>query len=133
MSFNWPSLLAVAFGGAGGALARWGVTLLGRSWGFPPAATVVVNVAGCFALGVLTSTAAAGSAPSPLRAGLAVGFLGAFTTFSTYAVEVVQAGNHPRQVIVLLMLHNGLGLLAAAAGLWLGAVIRPSITGSAPT
>lgn len=132
MSFTWPSLIAVASGGAAGAVARWGMALLGRSWAFPPAATVVVNVLGCFALGLLTATAVAGSTASPLRAGVSVGFLGAFTTFSTYAVEVMQAGSNPRHVLVLLALHNGLGLLAAAAGLWLGAVIRPSMTGSAP-
>lgn len=82
--------LVVALGGAFGAVARYGVFV----WLAPhpekfPTATFLVNVGGCFLAGILyvllTQTAVA-HAWRPL---LAVGFLGAFTTFSTFSLEAL--------------------------------------------
>jgi len=84
-------LLAVAAGGAAGALGRYwligGVAgLMGNAF---PWGTLAVNVAGCFALGVIVELLALVWAPGPeLRAFLTVGLLGAFTTFSSFSVEV---------------------------------------------
>ena len=85
-------LLIVAAGGAVGAAGRHltvaGVTAL-MGHGFPYG-TLVVNVAGSFALGALTETAAlTWSASQEARAFLAVGVLGAFTTFSAFSLDVV--------------------------------------------
>jgi CrcB protein len=81
-----PYLLA-AVGGVVGALSRWGV---GTALPSPVWATLLVNLTGCLLLGVLIAVVAVrlpGAAwPRPL---LAVGVLGGFTTFSTFAVEVV--------------------------------------------
>lgn len=83
---------AVALGGAAGALARWGVSSgvhrwLGRDF---PWGTLTVNVLGSFAMGLLAVVLVERLAVGPAwRAGLLVGFLGAFTTFSTFAVETV--------------------------------------------
>lgn len=83
---------AVALGGAAGALARWGVSSgvhrwLGRDF---PWGTLTVNVVGSFAMGLLAVVLVERLAVGPAwRAGLLVGFLGAFTTFSTFAVETV--------------------------------------------
>lgn len=83
---------AVALGGAAGALARWGVSSgvhrwLGRDF---PWGTLTVNVLGSFAMGLLAVVLVERLAVAPAwRAGLLVGFLGAFTTFSTFAVETV--------------------------------------------
>jgi CrcB protein len=132
MNFNWPALLAVATGGAFGSAARWGTGLLLRDLGWPPATTLVVNIVGCFVLGLLTSSAILAQGSSAMRAGVTVGFLGAFTTFSTYAVEVVQSSATPQRALLVFALHNGLGLLAAAAGLWLGAMLRPAAGGASP-
>ncbi|WP_132056873.1 fluoride efflux transporter FluC [Halorussus amylolyticus] len=76
-------VLLVGAGGALGALARYavGVLLSGRT-----ADTLAVNVLGSFALGALTVVSAEGSA---LSATFGVGFCGAFTTFSSFAVETV--------------------------------------------
>ncbi len=86
------ALLAVAAGGAVGAVARWLVTgsldrWLGAAF---PFGTLAVNVLGSAAMGVLVGAAAHAWSPSPeLRAALAAGVLGAFTTFSAFALDVV--------------------------------------------
>lgn len=114
--------LAVALGGAAGAVARFGV---GR-WLAPHAAgafpwhTFAVNLLGCFALGVVLRWLPADAAEA--RALLAVGFCGGFTTFSTFGYETLllvqgrtygaAAGYVAGSVI--------LGVLATAAGVWLG-------------
>lgn len=83
---------AVALGGALGALARWTMAngvhrWLGRDF---PWGTLAVNVAGSFAMGLATVLLVERFALGPVgRAGLLVGFLGAFTTFSTFALETV--------------------------------------------
>ena len=82
----------IAIGGAAGALARYGVAAFIQSR-FPssfPWGTFVVNVSGCFAMGLVVSLVLdrIGSSVG-LRVLLAVGFIGAYTTFSTYAVESI--------------------------------------------
>lgn len=83
-------LAAVAFGGACGAVARYLVVGLVGQWagtGFP-FGTLAVNVAGCFAMGLIAELSALAWSPSPeLRAFLTVGFLGAFTTFSAFSLD----------------------------------------------
>ena len=76
------TLLLVAVGGAAGAALRWSVAqaLVGRR------ATLLVNLAGSLLLGLLAE-----AAPAPYAL-LGVGFCGALTTFSTYAVEVLDGG-----------------------------------------
>jgi CrcB protein len=83
--------LLAAGGGVLGALARWGVgTALPHSPGAWPWATLLVNLTGCLLLGLLISVVAVrlpeATWPRPF---LAVGVLGGFTTFSAFAVEVV--------------------------------------------
>ena len=84
-------LFAIALGGALGTLARYllGAALAGVVPGFP-AATLGINVAGSFLLGLLMAGVAARPDLSPaLRAALTVGFCGGFTTFSTFSAETV--------------------------------------------
>ncbi|MDZ7748980.1 MAG: fluoride efflux transporter CrcB [Halofilum sp. (in: g-proteobacteria)] len=97
--------VAIALGGAAGALARWGVANGVHAWlgrGFPWG-TLAVNVAGSFAMGLLAVLLVERLALGPAwRAGLLIGFLGAFTTFSTFALETVE------------LVAEGLGPRAAA-------------------
>jgi fluoride exporter len=74
-------LVAVMMGGAAGALARWTIELGVPSVGGFPLATLLINVTGAFALGVLLWERLAPT--RYLRPLLGIGFLGAYTTFST--------------------------------------------------
>ena len=85
--------LLAALGGALGALARWGVaTALPHDPGVWPWATLVVNLTGCLLIGVLLAVLLSRfPASNWARPFLAVGVLGGYTTFSTFAVEVVRS------------------------------------------
>jgi CrcB protein len=84
-------VLAIAVGGALGALARYGITrvIAVPPHGFPWA-TFWTNMSGAFALGFLLTFVLERLPPTRyLRPFFAVGFLGSYTTFSTFAVETV--------------------------------------------
>ena len=88
---NWSPYLLVGLGGFAGANARF---LLARAAGAAvdtpfPLGTFVINIAGSFLLGVLGTIVARQLSPESeaLRLALGVGFLGAFTTFSTFEFE----------------------------------------------
>jgi CrcB protein len=84
--------LLAAVGGALGALARWAVAeVVPGSTGGWPWATLLVNLTGCLLLGVLLGVLGSRS-PEPAWAKpfLGVGVLGGYTTYSTFAVEVVE-------------------------------------------
>ena len=87
------SLLAIGIGGACGSVSRFLVAReMGRRLGdFLPYGTLAVNVLGSLALGWLATVFLdRPEINSALRLGIAVGFLGAFTTFSTFSLESVQ-------------------------------------------
>ena len=80
----------VAVGGALGAITRYGVSLLvARFWtGDFPLATFLINVSGSFILGFFVTFAAEKSTLDPMwRLLVATGFVGAYTTFSTFEYE----------------------------------------------
>jgi CrcB protein len=84
-------VLVIAAGGALGAVGRHLVNVLAQSWfgSAFPWGTLTVNLVGCFLMGVLVETSALLWSPSPeLRAFIAVGFLGALTTFSSFSLDV---------------------------------------------
>ena len=123
---SWRELVAVAIGALVGTGARLAIdTLVGQ-----PISTLLINVAGSFALGLLVARLWSSAAPW-LRAGLGAGLLGSFTTFSALAVTLVELG--PTWGAALyLALSLVLGLGAAWAGLRLGASRRvPSAEGAA--
>lgn len=85
-------ILAIAVGGAIGAVARHLVNVQAAAlmgFGFPWG-TLTVNIFGSFLMGVLVETSALVWSPdSAVRAMLAVGVLGAFTTFSTFSLDTI--------------------------------------------
>ncbi len=119
------NLLAVFLGGGLGALSRYGVAIGARRL-WPAAAmpwgTLIVNVAGCFLLGFLANAFASRQVPEALRLGATTGFLGGLTTFSTFGHEtMVLFGGQGSAGLLNVVANVGLGLLAAAAGMYLGA------------
>ena len=83
-------IAVVALGGALGAVARYGVSLLvARFWTADfPLGTFLINVSGSFILGFFATFAAERSALDPLwRLLVATGFVGAYTTFSTFEYD----------------------------------------------
>ncbi len=89
-------LLAVALGGAFGAVSRYlisgWVARLTHESAFPYG-TLAVNVTGSFLLGLMMGLGGEGRLllPPAVRVVLGIGFLGAFTTFSTFSYETVEA------------------------------------------
>lgn len=98
-------------------------------WSSFPWGTLAVNLTGAFLLGLLTGLAFSRGAVSPVvKTVLGAGFLGAFTTFSTWQNELFRAfsqGSRGRPesrtaAWANLLLSTGLGLLAAQVGLVVG-------------
>ena len=123
-------LVAVALGGAVGAVARYAlsgwVSAVTRSSPFPYG-TLSVNVAGAALLGLVMGATTAGRlmiSPS-WRAFLTIGLLGAFTTFSTFGYETVQAARLGdfRVAFANLAVSLVLGLGACWIGLKLGRMV----------
>jgi fluoride exporter len=112
----------VVIGGAIGVLARYelGTTVSG---GNLPWMTVAINVAGSFVLGFLLPVAQDWSAP--IRNGLAIGLLGGFTTFSTFAVEIFYDTHSGDGGFALLYLAASVigGIAAAGLGYYLGRAV----------
>lgn len=124
-------ILLVAGGGALGAVARYGVGEWARArfgeafpWG-----TLVVNVAGSLLLGLLLGLALTGKASRPTRALFGTGFLGAFTTFSTFSCEsyALFEGGKVGAAALNLSANLVVGLVAAAVGLALGRALGAAL------
>jgi CrcB protein len=116
------NILAVLVGGLLGTGLRIGIdALLPHDADGLPLSTLLINVAGSLALGILVARAWP-VAPPWLRYGLGTGMLGSFTTFSALAASVVTltAGGHALLAATYLVLSLVLGFAAAAGGLWLG-------------
>jgi fluoride exporter len=113
-------LVAVALGGAIGAPLRYGLSqLVPNNADEFPWATFVTNVSGSFVLGVVLIVLVRRFPTSRYaRPFLAVGVLGAYTTFSTFAVETdrLVGGGHAGTALA----YVGLSLVAGLAGSWLG-------------
>jgi CrcB protein len=85
----WVRVIALSAGGALGVNARYWLGSWMSRWASPqfPWATFTINVSGSFAIGLLTVVLARWSSHSHLRLLVLVGFLGGYTTFSTFALE----------------------------------------------
>jgi CrcB protein len=120
-----PVALAVALGGALGALSRYGLdrAIERRAVSLFPWSTFAVNVTGCLAVGFLIAALVdRHHAPAWLRAGLVLGFVGAYTTFSTFAQETLDLVEERHVALALANAVGsvGLGLAAVALGAALG-------------
>ena len=112
-------------GGAAGSLVRYALVLAvdRHLQGRVPYGTLVVNTLGCFAFALLWSLLLRRDALSDgIRATVFVGFLGAFTTFSTFAFQTEELASRDglTSAALNLLAHNILGLLAIIAGQAIG-------------
>jgi CrcB protein len=116
---------AVAIGGAGGALARWGATRALTAWHGAEAAwsTLIVNALGAFLLGLCASLLAGRPGVLPLL--VMVGFLGAFTTFSTFAMDAVMLFRGRSFAVASAYVAGSVGLALASflGGAGLGRIV----------
>ena len=118
----------VALAGTLGALSRWGVTVAAERFGEDlPWGTLIVNGLGSILLGFLVEAAIRADWPPEVKVAVGTGFLGSFTTFSTFSVETVRlletgeytaAGANVAANLIL-------GLGGAAVGIWLAMRMQP--------
>ncbi|CAA7601432.1 Putative fluoride ion transporter CrcB [Acididesulfobacillus acetoxydans] len=86
------NILAIALGGALGAVSRYGLGLfVSNRWNQSfPLGTFIINISGAFLLGFLNVLFIERLTVSPaMRLGIGIGFIGAYTTFSTFSFEVI--------------------------------------------
>jgi len=120
-------LIFIALGGMAGALARYGLSRLVQlsvndifPWG-----TLFVNLSGSLAIGVFFELFDRAMIPSDLRSFIAIGFLGAYTTFSTYSLETINLlrEGEIRLCLTNVLLNNILGLLLVILGMYAAKIV----------
>ncbi|MGW6274913.1 fluoride efflux transporter CrcB [Streptomyces sp. NPDC055060] len=118
----WSVVAAVAVGGAIGASARYGASLI---WptdpGTFPTTTLLVNVVGCAVMGAFMVLLTEARTPHRLlRPFFGTGVLGGFTTFSTYALDIERLveGGHARTGLAYLALTVLAALAAVGSAAW---------------
>lgn len=117
-------IVAIALGGAIGAVLRFGVVQTSlRLWGTGfPVGTLLVNVVGSLAMGLAVEWLAARGMSDLWRGFVTVGLLGAFTTFSTFSLDIALLHGRGEMALAALyvMLSVCLSVGALFLGLWLG-------------
>ena len=117
-------IVAIALGGAIGAVLRFGVVQTSlRLWGTGfPVGTLLVNVVGSLAMGLAVEWLAARGLSDLWRGFVTVGLLGALTTFSTFSLDIALLHGRGEMALAALyvMLSVCLSVGALFLGLWLG-------------
>ena len=119
-------ILLVMIGGSLGALSRYGVGLLAVKLfgGRFPWGTLIVNLTGCFLIGLAFALAERGIGIMTPNARLffVTGYLGALTTFSTFAMETVNSVRAETHLVTFanFFANSLVGAALVFLGLWLG-------------
>ena len=114
----------IGFGGFLGSISRYAVQVISSRFisGDFPYGTLIVNIIGCFLIGLLFGLAEREQLLSPqLKLFLLVGFVGSFTTFSTFSMDkliLIQNGNYA-MMFGYMFLSIMLGLAGTISGLML--------------
>lgn len=115
------NFLQVAIGGALGSMARYGVNILAGRVTALPLGTLIVNLTGCFAMGLLAAALAfrGGQHLAPL---LLTGVLGGFTTFSAFSLDTLALWERGATGLALGYVATSVvfSLAAVTAGLSIG-------------
>lgn len=120
-------VVVVMCGGSMGAASRYLIgSWAAKSWGTHfPWGTLTVNLAGCFLIGLLFGLADRVRLLTPdMRLFLITGYLGALTTFSSFALETVNAGRAGMmlQPLTNILVNNLGGLTLTLIGIWLASL-----------
>jgi fluoride exporter len=115
----------IGVAGFAGAVSRYAVEgwVSERARGAFPWGTFVVNVTGCFVLGLIFTVLTERFLPHPaVRSALTIGFLGAYTTFSTFAFETMRLAEDGAKLLAVTNVASSVvaGVAAVYAGVWLG-------------
>lgn len=118
MTVLWVMLAGGLGSGARYLVGQWAATRLDPSF---PYATMIVNLTGCFALGLVAQLASSASWSPEARAAVAIGFLGGFTTYSSFNQETLSliAGGATGAAL----LNVAVTLTGGFAAGWLGLVV----------
>jgi CrcB protein len=125
---TWSKLLVLSVGGTFGVNSRYWLGVWMNRWASPqfPWATVVINVSGSFAIGFLTVALARWLSHPNIRLLLITGFLGGYTTFSTFEYDTLVLWERGES---RLMAANVLGsVVAGLAAVWLGTVLARALS-----
>ncbi|MBT2655775.1 fluoride efflux transporter CrcB [Bacillus sp. ISL-18] len=118
------TIVLVAVGGFFGAMSRFGLSNLikGRHSTIFPLATLIINLLGSFLLGLLFGT----NVDRSWSLLLGTGFMGAFTTFSTFKLENIQLFVQRKWKVLglYLAISYTLGIFLAFIGMWAGHLYR---------
>ncbi len=127
-------LIFIAAGGSLGCVARYGVSVMiqnsaGTSF---PWGTLAVNIIGSFLIGFLAEMFDEMIVPSQWRSFATIGFLGGFTTFSTFSLETMNLLREGEYFYAIsnLLSSNLLGILAVIAGIFSFRIIHKLISGN---
>ncbi len=115
-------LFLIAVGGSLGAIARYGLSTFvyhTTSETFPWG-TLVVNLTGSFAIGVVIELFESAIIPTEWRSFITIGFLGAYTTFSTYTLETVNLlrDGELKLATLNIVASNLIGILFVVLGIY---------------
>jgi CrcB protein len=125
------TLLAILIGGCAGAVARYLAfsSLQDRADTRFPVGILAVNLSGAFVLGLLHGLRVDGSLPHWLAAGVQVGIIGAYTTYSTWAVDSLSLARDGAPWAATVNLAGSLlaGVLLVWAGDSLGAALNSPV------
>lgn len=115
-------ILFIAIGGSLGAVARYGLStfVYHTTSDIFPWGTLVINLTGSFLIGVFIELFDTTIIPSEWRSFITIGFLGAYTTFSTYTLETVNLfrDGELRLAAVNVFVNNILGIVLVVAGMY---------------
>ena len=126
---TWLQWCLIGLAGGLGALSRFGVSELCKTFwnGTFPLGTLLVNLAGCFLLGVVVGLSSE-RLSDQTKSIVGTGFLGALTTFSTFGVETMKAIDEGKHLVAISNVGINViaGLVLAAFGMAVGRWISQS-------